>query len=344
MFKYVLPLCALALAAPSLATQTTLMLSQKSDVNYLGWSTDASKVVRQEVYRGTTSNPDLRERIAVLDAETRTFNDADTNSGVSYWYWVDVVSDNQNQAVSNAVTTAPSTGPLRAAKASSECKPGVTFENRTVNCGGVTIGTSCPNDSDKQKPLIILKNATVKNLRISASGGADGIHCDSGDCTIENVIWEDICEDAATNNGKTLTIVGGIAHNVNGGYGGKPDKVLQHNSKNSTTVVKGNFTLTGEHGKLWRSCGDCSNNGGPRFLTVTSATVNGTIDSIAGVNRNYGDVATISGLKIKNYKEGKPPVCEEFKGVVKGQGSTEKYGEKWDTANCKVSRSGVSKL
>ncbi|GAB7267737.1 hypothetical protein DZS_15610 [Dickeya ananatis] len=157
MLKYVLPLCALALAAPSLASQTTLMLSQKSDVNYLGWSTDASKVVRQEVYRGTTSNPDLRERIAVLDAETRTFNDADTNSGVNYWYWVDVVSDNQNQTVSNTVTTAPSTGPLRAAKASSECKPGVTFENRTVDCGGVTIGTSCPNDSDKQKPLIILK-------------------------------------------------------------------------------------------------------------------------------------------------------------------------------------------
>ncbi|WP_042860584.1 pectate lyase PelI [Dickeya sp. NCPPB 3274] len=346
MFKYVIPLCALTLAAPSFAAQTTLMMTQKSDVNYLGWSTDESKVARQEVYRGTTSNPDLRERIAVLDAETRTFKDADTNSGVNYWYWVDVVSDTQSQTVSNAVTTAPNAGPLRAAKASSECKPGATFENRNVDCGGVTIGTSCPNDSDKQKPLIILKNASVKNLRISASGGADGIHCESGNCTIENVIWEDICEDAATNNGKTMTIIGGIAHNAKNGYGGKPDKVLQQNAKNSTTVVKGNFTLTGEHGKLWRSCGDCTNNGGPRFLNVDGLIVNGTIGSIAGVNRNYGDVATLKNIKIKNYKPGTPKICEEYKGVQKGEGESPKYSkdDQWDTANCKVSRSDVTKL
>ncbi|MGM3173559.1 pectate lyase [Dickeya lacustris] len=346
MFKYVLPLLALTLSAPSFAAKTTLMLSQKDSVNYLGWSTEEGNVARQEVYRGTTSNADLRERIAVLDADTRTFQDTGTNSGINYWYWVDVVGTTQEQSPSNAVTTAPQKGLLRAAQAASECKPGATFENRNVDCGGVTIGTSCPNDSDKQKPLIILKNASVKNLRISASGGADGIHCESGNCTIENVIWEDVCEDAATNNGKTMTIIGGIAHNANGGYGGKPDKVLQQNAKNSTTVVKGNFTLTGEHGKLWRSCGDCTNNGGPRFLSVDGLIVNGTIGSIAGVNRNYGDVATLKNIKIKDYKAGKPKVCEEYIGVEKGNGESKKYKEEdqWNTANCKVSRSDVTKL
>ncbi len=51
-------------------------------------------------------------------------------------------------------------------------------------------------------------------------------------------------------------------------------------------------------------------------------------------------------IKIKNYKEGKPKVCEEYKGVEKGNGESkkEKDEEKWNTANCKVSHSDVTKL
>nr|WED70257.1 hypothetical protein PJ912_19535 [Pectobacterium colocasium] len=49
-------------------------------------------------------------------------------------------------------------------------------------------------------------------------------------------------------------------------------------------------------------------------------------------------------LRIKGYKAGKPPVCEEFNGVEKGKGKSEKYGEFWDTKNCKVSRSNVKPL
>ncbi|MBN3193125.1 pectate lyase PelI [Pectobacterium versatile] len=347
MFKYLTPifLCTAAISFQAQADDTMLMLLKKDNATYLSWSTDAGNVVRQDVYRSTSSAQAGSEKIAELNSSDRTFTDLTANPQSDYWYWVDTVSGNKSVLKSNAASTAPA--PLRAAPlkaASPECKAGAVIKDKTVDCGGITLGLSCSGDSDKQPPVITLENATIKNLRISEKGGSDGIHCKSGDCRIENVIWEDICEDAATNLGKTMTIVGGVAHNTTNGPGGKPDKVLQQNSKNSHTIVQGNFTLTGQHGKLWRSCGDCTNNGGPRNLTIISATVNGTIDSIAGVNRNFGDVAEIRDLRIKGYKAGKPKICEEFTGVEKGKGTPTKHDEQWDTKNCKVSRSNVKAL
>lgn len=227
---------------------------------------------------------------------------------------------------------------------SSECKAGAVFENKTVDCGGKTIGLSCPGDAEGQPPVITLKNATIKNVRIAGSGGADGIHCTSGACRAENVVWEDICEDAASlvSSGTKFTISGGSAYNnTSNSPGSKPDKIFQHNSKNSTYEIINGFTAKGVNGKLWRSCGNCSSNGGPRYVVINNVTIDGTIGSIAGVNRNFGDKATIRNLKIKGYKSGSPKVCEEFKGVQKGSEST-KYGEYWNTAYCNVSKSDVT--
>ncbi|WP_040394403.1 pectate lyase [Catenovulum agarivorans] len=228
---------------------------------------------------------------------------------------------------------------------SSECYAGATLTNRFVDCGGKTIGLSCVGDDESQGAVLTLKNSSIRNVKLSSSGGADGIHCSSGNCTLADVTWNDICEDAATNKseGGTMTIVGGSAYNSTSGYGGTPDKIFQHNSKNSTTIVAGGFTAYGTHGKLWRSCGNCTDNGGPRNLIVYDVNIDASIGSIAGVNRNYGDKATIRNLRIKNYGSGNPPVCEEYQGVQKGSSST-KYGEAWNTAACDVSTSDVSGL
>lgn len=226
-----------------------------------------------------------------------------------------------------------------------ECVAGAVIENKVVDCAGIELGLNCPDDNEAQPAVITLKNATVKNLVISASGGADGIHCSDGDCVLENVVWLDICEDAATLEftGKSLTVIGGAAYNFDGGAGGAPDKVFQHNSKNSTIHVMGGFALYGQHGKLWRSCGNCTNNGGPRHLILEDVVVDAPIHSIAGLNRNYGDTATIRNIKIKNYKEGSPIVCEEYKGIVKhSDDESAAYGENWDTENCRVKRSDVT--
>ncbi|GEM_PF-2368572 len=227
----------------------------------------------------------------------------------------------------------------------SECYAGASLLHTFVDCGGKTIGLSCSGDDESQGAVLSLYNSSVRNVKLSASGGADGIHCNGGNCTLADVQWQDVCEDAATNKseGGTMTIVGGSAYNSNSGYGGKPDKIFQHNSKNSTTIIGGGFTAYGQHGKLWRSCGNCSNNGGPRNVIIDNVNIDADIGSIAGVNRNYGDVATIRNLRIKNYSSGNPPVCEEYQGVQKGSSST-KYGEAWNTAACNVSTSDVSGL
>lgn len=260
-------------------------------------------------------------------------------------------SSSSSSKSSSSVSTSKSSSST-ATTGSSKCVAGATLENEVVDCGGKTLGLTCPGDSDAQPPVIILKNATVKNLRIAASGGADGVHCTSGTCVAENVVWEDICEDAASllSSGTKFTISGGSAYNNSSNSpGGKPDKVFQHNSKNSTFEITGGFTAKGVNGKLWRSCGNCSSNGGPRNVIINNVTIDGTIGAIAGVNRNYGDKATIRNLKIKGYKLGSPAVCEEYQGIDKlvTSGDSPKYtpssgNDFWNTANCDVSKSDVT--
>ncbi|CAM4003190.1 Pectate lyase A precursor [Vibrio aerogenes CECT 7868] len=335
-----------ASAATFAADSAFLMLTQKEGHNFLTWSTEADSVSRQEVYRSETSSFADAKQISAVGSKRFVVEDENAEQK-DYWYWVKVYKDNGETILSNASSTLPQLDALVSTSASSKCVAGATFEDETVDCGGITLGTSCDGDDEDQDPIITLKNATVKNLRIAEDGGADGIHCKEGSCTIKNVIWEDICEDAATltKTAKSLTIVGGMAYNSKNGPGGKPDKVFQHNAKNSTTTtIKGGFTLEGVHGKLWRSCGDCTNNGGPRKVVIDDVEVDADIDSIVGVNTNYGDVAKIRNLKIKDYKSGSPKVCVEYIGVEKGDGKSEKIGEAWNSTSCNVSESDVSKL
>jgi len=141
-----------------------------------------------------------------------------------------------------------------------------------------------------------------------------------------------------------MTVDGGSASEAK-------DKVFQHNSKNSTTVIQ-NFTVT-NMGKLWRSCGDCTNNGGPRFAKISNVTINGKVgDTVAGGNRNYGDKITIRSLKVQGYKPPKatssnpnqssPKICVEYTGVTDHNGSSKSLGQVWNGAVCDVSQSDVT--
>jgi hypothetical protein len=205
----------------------------------------------------------------------------------------------------------------------------------TFDGGGKSYGTSCDGQSESQQPVFLLKDgATLKNVVINKNA-ADGVHCE-GSCSISNVVWQDVCEDAATmkgGSGKTMNISGGSAANAS-------DKVFQHNGKGSTINIA-NFKTTGSIGKLYRSCGNCSSNGGPRKVTITNVQLEKVNASVVGVNSNFGDIAKIRTLKIKGYKSGSPEVCVEYKGVQKGSDSP-KIGEKWGSTACNVSKSDVT--
>ena len=155
----------------------------------------------------------------------------------------------------------------------------------TKDYAGATVGTSCNGQSESQAAVFELKDgATLKNVTLKAGAAADGVHC-LGSCTLVNVKWPDVCEDAATmlgGSGKTMTVSGGSANNA-------ADKVFQHNGKGSTVSLSG-FTFGSTIGKGYRSCGNCQSNGGPRYVKMTNVTFSGKPSAgVVGINGNYGD-------------------------------------------------------
>ena len=58
---------------------------------------------------------------------------------------------------------------------------------------------------------------------------------------------------------------------------------------------------------------------------------------MVGINSNYGDIATIDDSCGKGMKK----VCQEYKGVIKGQGKSEKVSS---TGNCRGSQRKLGTL
>jgi hypothetical protein len=173
--------------------------------------------------------------------------------------------------------------------------------------GGGDLGDG--DQSEGQDPLFELSDgATLSNVIIGAPA-ADGVHC-LGGCTLRNVWWLDVGEDAATFKGtsasQTMTVVGGGAMHAS-------DKVFQHNGPG--TFVIESFQAT-DIGKLYRSCGNCSKQFA-RHVEISDVTVTAPLKTLAGINPNLGDTAkitnaTIVGGTAKN-------VCALFKGVTSGE-------------------------
>lgn len=77
-------------------------------------------------------------------------------------------------------------------------------------------------EGDEGGAVFVLENgATLKNV-IIGKDQAEGIHC-RGACRLENVWWDDVCEDAATFKGS------GPRYVVGGGAKEASDKIFQHN-------------------------------------------------------------------------------------------------------------------
>ncbi|XYI02812.1 pectate lyase [Sorangium sp. So ce1128] len=212
------------------------------------------------------------------------------------------------------------------------------FNNQKI---GVNNTEDC-DDGEGQKTVFEVEDGvTVKNLIIAGGlPGGNGIVC-KGDCTLDHVYWEDVCEDAATNSvdGATMRINSSIAlHSA--------DKIFQHNAKGGSTTIVTNSYIA-DFGKLWRSCGDCTANGGPRNLVIDNVRVDGVKTTIAGANQNYGDTVTITNLYVKGgYDEAddKPKICQEYRAVTDHMGESQKLhggASQWNTDTCHVSKSDI---
>ncbi|KAI8933645.1 hypothetical protein NX059_009368 [Plenodomus lindquistii] len=191
-------------------------------------------------------------------------------------------------------------------------------------------GQPCDSDEDtgsNNAVFILNDGATLSNVIIGANA-LEGVHC-TGSCTLKNVWFRDVCEDAVSILGTGNALIQG------GGAAEAKDKVIQHNGAGTVTIK--DYTIVNA-GKLYRSCGDCTNNEAksPRKVVASNIRAFGVTSDLIGINSNFGDTASITGScgTTKN-------VCAEYKGVNKGNGSSSKLDTK--TA-CTGDQGKLSKL
>ncbi|KAG8162037.1 hypothetical protein KVR01_007802 [Diaporthe batatas] len=135
---------------------------------------------------------------------------------------------------------------------------------------------------DADAVFLLEEGAVLSNVIIGPNNG-EGVHC-KGTCTLNNVWWTDVCEDAAT-----FKQTSGTSYVNGGGARGAEDKVLQHNG-GGTVAVK-NFWAS-NISKLYRSCGNCDKQYARKSTFNNIKVSSGKV--VAGVNVNYGDATTIS--------------------------------------------------
>nr|QIC04076.1 pectate lyase 1 [Radopholus similis] len=88
------------------------------------------------------------------------------------------------------------------------------------------------DQEEDQLPIFLLKKgATLKNVIIGAPA-ADGVHCEDS-CTLQNVWWEDVGEDAATFRSSSASAVFTVD---GGGAQEASDKVFQHNGAGTVNI------------------------------------------------------------------------------------------------------------
>jgi hypothetical protein len=179
---------------------------------------------------------------------------------------------------------------------------GMVRFGRGVECGGQSEG------GDSDAVFQIEEGGSLKNVIIGADQ-SEGVHC-LGACTIENVWWEAVCEDALT-----IKQDSGVSYVIGGGAQGADDKVIQHNG-GGTVSVSGFYVS--DFGKLYRSCGNCDSMF-ERHVIIDSVVADGGSATFVGINSNYGDTATITNSCITNTKT----ICEEFEGNDTGDEPTE---------------------
>ena len=203
-----------------------------------------------------------------------------------------------------------------------------TFDGGLKRFAGIGNGSQ----SESQDPMFKLADgATLKNVILGAPAG-DGVHC-SGSCTLINVWWEDVGEDAATfKGGKSATyLVDG------GGARSASDKVFQHNGGGTLTVR--NFQVS-DFGKLYRSCGNCKTQF-KRAVVLQNITATAPGKVLAGVNTNFGDTARFSGITIVGDSKKKISICDRFTGNNTGKEPT-KTGSGADGKSCFFSGSDIT--
>ncbi|CAE6448760.1 hypothetical protein ACGC1H_006735 [Rhizoctonia solani] len=194
-----------------------------------------------------------------------------------------------------------------------------TFDGGNVRYNRGAGACYAQKDVDNQDPIFRLENgATLKNVVIGANQ-VEGVHC-IGSCNLENVWFEDVCEAAIT-----LRQASGTTNIVGGGAKSASDVVVLHNGAGTVNI---DSYCVQDFGKLYRSCANCKTQYKRAVKISNVIATNGKL--LAGVNSNYGDVATLEN----NQVSGVSSMCDTFQGNNNGNESL-KLTSNTPNANCK---------
>ncbi|GAA3395969.1 pectate lyase [Streptomyces roseoviridis] len=184
-----------------------------------------------------------------------------------------------------------------------------------------------------QDPLFVLQDGAVLKNVVIGSPAADGVHC-LGSCTLQNVWWEDVGEDAATFKGTSP----GAVYTVYGGGARKAsDKVFQFNGAGKLVVTR---FQAADFGKLIRTCGNCGKQY-QRTVVVNDVDITAPGKAVVGVNANYGDTAALRKVRIHGDAKKKIKPCVRFQGNSTGKEPTE-LGSGPDGTTCRYTAADVS--
>ncbi|WP_406859138.1 pectate lyase [Streptomyces sp. HUAS MG47] len=191
--------------------------------------------------------------------------------------------------------------------------------------GSGALGGSSQDEG--QDPVFQLADGAVLKNVVLGTPAADGVHC-LGSCTLQNVWWEDVGEDAATFKGKSASAV----YTVHGGGARHAsDKVFQFNGAGKLVVTR--FQVS-DFGKLVRTCGNCSTQYRNRQVIINDVDVTAPGKSIVGINANYGDTAALRKVRITGDGGRKIQPCTRFRGNSTGA-EPKVLGTGPDGTNCR---------
>ncbi|KAK0662651.1 putative pectate lyase D [Lasiodiplodia hormozganensis] len=160
-------------------------------------------------------------------------------------------------------------------------------------------GVSCSSgEGGEADAVFVLEDGATLSNAIIGADQIEGVYC-LGACTVENVWWEAVCEDALSIKGNGNAKVSG------GGAQGAKDKVIQHNGVGTVTID--GFQVS-DFGKLYRSCGNCDEQGERHVVIQNVKASSGS--QLAGINSNLGDTATISDTCATSVDT----ICAEYEG------------------------------
>ncbi|CAI5722669.1 unnamed protein product [Hyaloperonospora brassicae] len=178
-----------------------------------------------------------------------------------------------------------------------------TFERSDITCQG-------QNERMSDTAVFLVEAGGTLRNAIIGKDQMEGVHCDEHDCVIDNVWWDDVCEDALTIQNGTASSVSTV---IGGGARLAEDKVVQHNGV-GTVKIDGFY---GEDiGKLYRSCGNCGNR--MRKVEVSNVYVVDLRKALVTVNENYKDEATLSNIWVTSNKK-KVKICQWSQGTTAGR-------------------------